>query len=54
MKKRYLFLLISLVYFIPTFVYGATNKISIKCDSNVLVAGDSTSCVISGDRKSVV
>ncbi len=48
MKKRCLILLISLFCFIPTFVYGATGSISIKCDSNLLVAGDSTNCIISG------
>ncbi len=54
MKKRCLILLISLFCFIPTFVYGATGSISIKCDSNLLVAGDSTNCVISGSSDEVV
>ena len=54
MKKRCLILLISLFCFIPTFVYGATGSISIKCDSNFLVAGDSTNCVISGSSDEVV
>ena len=54
MKKRCLILLISLFCFIPTFVYGATGSISVKCDSNLLVAGDSTNCVISGSSDEVV
>ena len=49
-----MFLLISLFCFIPTFVYGATGSISVKCDSNLLVAGDSTNCVISGSSDEVV
>lgn len=48
MKKRCLILLIGLFCFVPTFVYGATGSISIKCDSNILVTGDSTNCIISG------
>ena len=54
MKKRCLILLISLFCFIPTFVYGATSSISVKCDSNLLVAGDSINCVISGSSDEVV
>ena len=54
MKKRCLILLISLFCFIPTFVYGAAGSISVKCDSNLLVAGDSTNCIISGSSDEVV
>lgn len=54
MKKRCLILLIILVCFFPIFGYAATDSISIKCDSNILVAGDSTSCVVSGNSSEIV
>ena len=54
MKKRSLILLIILVRFFPIFGYATTDSISIKCDSNILVAGDSTSCVVSGNSSGVV